>query len=109
MELIDVIKSSIILFIVISAAIVFLSFALYEITPSGTLPLDESKEQKILNPNNSKAEIKERFAVVNKNFNGNADQLNWRSNNYHTNVYKFYENTVSSEMFKVKVDDGVTS
>jgi len=131
MELIDIIRSSIILFIVISAAIVFLSFALYkirnqakrtkssiiaqnninmiEINPEKIEQKSEIIEQKTLNLSPLKTETKEHFEVVNNNFNVNAGQTKWRSNNYRTNVFKFYENAVSSEMFKVKVEEEITS
>ncbi|GBD86342.1 hypothetical protein BMS3Abin03_00259 [bacterium BMS3Abin03] len=131
MELIDVIKSSIILFIVITAVVVFFSFGLYKIrnqakrtksstiaqnninvvenNPSGTVQNSESNGQKTLTTDKLKVKTNERFKVVNNNSDDNTGRSNWRSNNYHINVFKFYENTVSSEMFKIKVEDRITS
>ncbi len=125
MELIDIIKSSILLFSLLLLTIVFISFGLFKIrnqakekglttkksTEKKILPIDEKKVEK-LNleqeelPSKEKYEAieknvdNEKFVVINENIKS-APLHNFRVN-YHPNVYKFYSDLNSKIMFKIK-------
>ena len=125
MELIDIIKSSILLFSLLLLSIVFISFGLFKIrnqakerrltvkkfTEKKLLPIAEEKVEK-LNlkqkelPSKEKYETaeknidNEKFVVINKNIKS-APVQNFRVN-YHPNVYKFYGDLNSKIIFKIK-------
>ncbi len=125
MELIDIIKSSILLFSLLLLTIVFISFGLFKIrnqakekrltvkksTEKKFLPIDEEKVEK-LNleqeelPSKEKYEAveknidNEKFVVINKNIKS-APAQKFRVN-YHPNVYKFYGDLDSKIIFKIK-------
>jgi len=125
MELIDIIKSSILLFSLLLLTIVFISFGLFKIrnqakekrlsvkkpTDKNILPIDARKVEKL---NTKQEELhsedkyvaveknrdNEKFVVINKNIKSTPVR-NFRVN-YHPNVYKFYADLNSKIMFKVK-------
>ncbi len=125
MELIDIIKSSILLFSLLLLTIVFISFGLFKIrnqakekrltvkksTEKNILPIAEENVEK-LNleqeelPSKEKYEAvkknidNEKFVVINENIKS-APLHNFRVN-YHPNVYKFYGDLNSKIMFKIK-------
>ncbi|TDJ57037.1 MAG: hypothetical protein E2O46_00160 [Ignavibacteria bacterium] len=125
MELIDIIKSSILLFSLLLLTIVFISFGLFKIRNQAKdkrltikksadkkfLPKDEGNVEK-LNleqeelPSKEKYEAdqknidNEKFVVVNQNIKF-APVRNFRVN-YHPNVYKFYGDLNSKIIFKIK-------
>ena len=125
MELIDIIKSSILLFSIVLLTIVFISFGLFKIRNQAKvkrltamksaekklLPKDEEKVKK-LNlkqeelPSIEKYEAveknidNEKFVVINKNIKS-APAQKFRVN-YHPNVYKFYGDLDSKIIFKIK-------
>lgn len=125
MELIDIIKSSILLFSLLLITIVFISFGLFKIrnqakekiltvkksTEKKILLMDEEKFEK-LNleqeefPSKEKYEAveknidNEKFVVINQNIKS-APIRNFRVN-YHPNVYKYYGDLNSKIMFKIK-------
>ena len=125
MELIDIIKSSILLFSLVLLTIVFISFGLFKIRNQAKekkisvkksaekklLPKDEEKVKK-LNlkqeelPSKEKYEAveknidNEKFVVINKNTKS-APAQKFRVN-YHPNVYKFYGDLDSKIIFKIK-------
>jgi hypothetical protein len=125
MELIDIIKSSILLFSLLLLTIVFISFGLFKIrnqakekrltvkksTEKNILPISEENVEK-LNleqeelPSKEKYEAvkknidNEKFVVINENIKS-APLHNFRVN-YHPNVYKFYGDLNSKIMFKIR-------
>jgi hypothetical protein len=125
MELIDIIKSSILLFSLLLLTIVFISFGLFKIrnqakekrltvkksTEKNILPIGEENVEK-LNleqeelPSKEKYEAvkknidNEKFVVINENIKS-APLHNFRVN-YHPNVYKFYGDLNSKIMFKIR-------
>ena len=125
MELIDIIKSSILLFSLLLLTIVFISFGLFKIRNQAKekkisvkksaekkfLPKNEKKVEK-LNPTQKELPFKEKyeavekntdnekFVVINKNIKS-APVKNFRVN-YHPNVYKFYADLDSKIIFKIK-------
>ena len=125
MELIEIIKSSLLLFSLLLLTIVFVSFGLFKFrnqakekrlavkkfTEKKILPIDEENVEK-LNleqeelPSNEKYEAvkknlnNEKFVVINENIKS-APLHNFRVN-YHPNVYKFYGDLNSKIMFKIK-------
>ncbi len=125
MELIDIIKSSILLFSLLLLTIVFISFGLFKIrnqakekrltvkksTEKKFLPIDEKKFEK-LNFEQEELHSEEKYKVVEKNIDNekfvvinqnikSAQVHNFRVN-YHPNVYKFYGDLNSNIMFKIK-------
>ena len=125
MELIDIIKSSILLFSLLLLTIVFVSFGLFKIrnqakekiltvkksTEKKILLMDEEKFEK-LNLEQEELPSKEKYVVVEKNIDNekfivinenikSAPVRNIRVN-YHPNVYKFYGDLNSKIMFKIK-------
>jgi hypothetical protein len=125
MELIDIIKSSILLFSLLLLTIVFISFGLFKIrnqakekrlsikkpTEKKTLPIDTKKvekynlEQEELHSEENYVDVEknrdnEKFVVINENIKSAPDR-NFRVN-YHPNVYKFYGDLNSKTMFKIK-------
>lgn len=132
MELIDIIKSSILLFSLLLLTIVFISFGLFKIRNQAKekrLTVKKSKEKKILPMDVNKAEElnieqqelhteekyvddeknidNEKFVVVNQNIKF-APVRNFRVN-YHPNVYKFYGDLNSKIMFKIKPETNTHS
>lgn len=132
MELIDIIKSSILLFSLLLLTIVFISFGLFKIRNQAKekrLTVRKSKEKKILPMDVNKAEElnieqqelhteekyiddeknidNEKFVVVNQNIKF-APVRNFRVN-YHPNVYKFYGDLNSKIMFKIKPETNTHS
>ena len=125
MELIDIIKSSILLFSLLLLTIVFISFGLFKIRNQAKekkisvkkyaekklLPKDEEKVKK-LNLKQEELSSKEKyeavekntdnekFVVINKNIKS-APAQKFRVN-YHPNVYKFYGDLDSKIIFKIK-------
>ena len=132
MELIDIIKSSILLFSLVLLTIVFISFGLFKIRNQAKekkisvkksaekklLPKDEEKVKK-LNlkqeelPSKEKYEAveknidNEKFVVINKNIKS-APAQKFRVN-YHPNVYKFYGDLDSKIIFKIKPETSTHS
>lgn len=125
MELIDIIKSSILLFSLLLLTIVFISFGLFKIrnqakdkrltikksTDKKFLPKDEEKVEK-LNLEQEELPSKEKYEAVQKNIDNEkfvvvnqnikfAPVRNFRVN-YHPNVYKFYGDLNSKIIFKIK-------
>jgi hypothetical protein len=125
MELIDIIKSSILLFSLLLLTIVFISFGLFKIRnqakekrlnvkkPSDQkiLPKDERKVDKLnikqqeLNPEVKHVVVEkniadEKFVVINENI--QSTPVRKFRVNYHPNVYKFYGDLNSKIMFKIK-------
>jgi hypothetical protein len=125
MELLDIIKSSILLFSLLLLTIVFISFGLFKIrnqakdkrltvkksTDKNFLPIDEEKVEKINLeqeelPSRKKYETVEKnidnkkFVVINENIKS-APLQNFRVN-YHPNIYKFYGDSNSKLTFKIK-------
>lgn len=125
MELIDIIKSSILLFSLLLLTIVFISFGLFKIrnqakdkrltikksTDKKFLPKDEEKIEK-LNLEQEELPFKEKYEAVEKNIDNEkfvvvnqnikfAPVRNFRVN-YHPNVYKFYGDLNSKIIFKIK-------
>jgi len=125
MELIDIIKSSILLFSLLLLTIVFISFGLFKIrnqakdkrltikksTDKKFLPKDEEKVEK-LNLEQEELPFKEKYEAVEKNIDNEkfvvvnqnikfAPVRNFRVN-YHPNVYKFYGDLNSKIIFKIK-------
>ncbi len=125
MELIDIIKSSILLFSLLLLTIVFISFGLFKIrnqakekrlsvkkpTDKKILPIDARKveksniekeelhsEEKYVNVEKNRDEQK--FVVINENI--KSKPIRNFSVNYHPNVYKFYGDLNSKIMFKIK-------
>jgi len=125
MELIDIIKSSILLFSLLLLTIVFISFALFKIRnqakekrlnvkkPSDkkNLPADKRKVER-LNVKQKKLHSEETYAATEKNkadekfvvINENIKSTPVRKFriNYHPNVYKYYGELNSKLMFKIK-------
>ncbi len=125
MELIDIIKSSILLFSLLLLTIVFISFGLFKIrnqakdkrltvkksTEKEILPIDVEKakelniEQEELHTGDKYVAGKknidgEKFVIINENIKS-AQVRNFRVN-YHPNVYKFYGDLNCKIMFKIK-------
>lgn len=125
MELIDIIKSSILLFSLLLLTIVFISFGLFKIRnqakekrlnvkkPTGKkiLPIDAKKveklniKQKELHSEEKYVDVEknrddQKFVVINENIKSKPIR-NFRVN-YHPNVYKFYGDLNSKIMFKIK-------
>lgn len=125
MELIEIIKSSILLFSLLLLTIVFVSFGLFKFrnqakekrlavkkfTEKKILPIDEENVEK-LNLEQEELPSKEKYEAVKKNLNNekfvvinenikSAPLHNFRVN-YHPNVYKFYGDLNSKIMFKIK-------
>jgi len=125
MELIDIIKSSILLFSLSLLTILLISFGLFKIrnqakkkrlnvkksTEEKILPIDIEKVKKLnivkeeLNPEGKNLAVEkntnnEKFVVINKNIKS-ATVRNFRVN-YHPNVYKYYGDLNSKIMFKIK-------
>ncbi len=125
MELIDIIKSSILLFSLLLLTIVFISFGLFKIrnqakekrlnvkktSDKKILPTDTRKVEK-LNIKQQELHSEEKYVAVEKNkddekfvvINENIKSIpvrNFRVN-YHPNVYKFYGDLNSKIMFKIK-------
>jgi len=125
MELIDIIKSSILLFSLLLLTIVFISFGLFKIRNQAKekrLNVKKTSDKKILPTDTRKVEklnIKqqelhseekyvaveknkddEKFVVINENIKS-APVRKFRVN-YHPNVYKFYGDLNSKIMFKIK-------
>jgi len=132
MELIDIIKSSILLFSLLLLTIVFISFGLFKIRNQAKekrLTVRKSKEKKILPMDVNKAEElnieqqelhteekyvddeknidNEKFVVINE-YIKSAPVRNFRVN-YHPNVYKFYGDLNSKIMFKIKPETNTHS
>jgi len=132
MELIDIIKSSILLFSLLLLTIVFISFGLFKIRNQAKekrLTIKKSKEKKILPMDVNKAEElnieqqelhteekyvddeknidNEKFVVINE-YIKSAPVRNFRVN-YHPNVYKFYGDLNSKIMFKIKPETNTHS
>ncbi len=132
MELIDIIKSSILLFSLLLLTIVFISFGLFKIRNQAKekrLTVKISKEKKILPMDVNKAEElnieqeelhseekyvadeknidNEKFVVINE-YIKSAPVRNFRVN-YHPNVYKFYGDLNSKIMFKIKPETNTHS
>jgi hypothetical protein len=125
MELIDIIKSSILLFSLLLLTIVFISFGLFKIrnqakekglttkksTEKKILPTDTRKveklniKQKELNSKEKYTSVEnnkddEKFVVINENI--KSTPVRKFCINYHPNVYKFYGDLNSKIMFKIK-------
>jgi len=125
MELIDIIKSSILLFSLLLLTIVLISFGLFKIrnqakkkrltvkksTEKKILPTDIKKVKK-LNIVKEKLHSEEKYATAEKNINSekfvvinknikSATVSNFRVD-YHPNIYKFYGDLNSKIMFKIK-------
>lgn len=125
MELIEIIKSSILLFSLLLLTIVFVSFGLFKFrnqakekrlavkkfTEKNILPIVEENVEK-LNLEQEELPSKEKYEAVKKNLNNekfvvinenikSAPLHNFRAN-YHPNVYKFYGDLNSKIMFKIK-------
>ena len=125
MELLDIIKSSILLFSLLLLTIVIISFGLFKIrnqakdkrvtakksTDKNFLPIDEKKVEKINLeqdelPFRKKYEAVEKniaiekFVVINENIKS-APLKNFRVN-YYPNIYKFYGDLNSKMTFKIK-------
>jgi hypothetical protein len=125
MELIDIIKSSILLFSLLLLTIVLISFGLFKLRNQAKekrLSVKKSKDKKILPIDARKVEklnieqeelpseekyvavekniANEKFVVINENIKS-ASVSNFRVN-YHPNVYKFYGDLNSKIMFKIK-------
>ena len=125
MELIDIIKSSILLFSLLLLTIVFISFGLFKIRnqakekrlnvkkPTGKkiLPIDTKKVEKLnikqqeLHSEEKYVDVEknrddQKFVVINENIKSKPIR-NFRVN-YHPNVYKFYGDLNSKIMFKIK-------
>jgi hypothetical protein len=125
MELIDIIKSSILLFSLLLLTIVFISFGLFKIRnqakekrlnvkkPSDKkiLPTDTRKVEKLnikqqeLNSEEKYTSVEnnkddEKFVVINENI--KSTPVRKFRVNYHPNVYKFYGDLNSKIMFKIK-------
>jgi hypothetical protein len=125
MELIDIIKSSILLFSLLLLTIVFISFGLFKIRnqakekrlnvkkPSDKkiLPTDTRKVEKLnikqqeLNSEEKYTSVEnnkddEKFVVINENI--KSTPVRKFRINYHPNVYKFYGDLNSKIMFKIK-------
>jgi len=125
MELIDIIKSSILLFSLVLLTIVFISFGLFKIrnqakekrltvkksTEKKFLPIDEEKVE-TLNLEQEELPSKEKYKAVEKNTNNekfvvineniNSAPVQTFRVNYHPNVYKFYGDMNSKITFKIK-------
>ena len=125
MELIDIIKSSILLFSLVLLTIVFISFGLFKIRNQAKekkisvkkfaekklLPKDEEKVKK-LNLKQEELSSKEKYEAVEKNIDNEKFVVinkNIKSApaqkflvNYHPNVYKFYGDLDSKIIFKIK-------
>ena len=129
MELIDVIKSSILLFSLLLLTIVLISFVLFKIRNQAKerklsvkkladkkiLPIDAKKvekynlEEEEFHSGEKVEDVKnnrnnEKFVVINKNIKS-APVSNFHVN-YHPNVYKFYGDLNSNTMFKIKPGTG---
>ncbi|MCH7773649.1 MAG: hypothetical protein IH784_04480 [Bacteroidetes bacterium] len=125
MELIDIIKSSILLFSLLLLTIVFISFGLFKIrnqakekrltvkksTEKNILPIGEENVEK-LNLEQEELPSKEKYEAVKKNIDNekfvvineyikSAPVRNFRVN-YHPSVYKFYGDLNCKIMFKIK-------
>ena len=125
MELIDIIKSSILLFSLLLLTIVFISFALFKIRNQAkekrlnvkqpidkkNLPTDKGKVEK-LNIKRQKLHSEEKYSAIQKNkadekfvvINENIKSTPVRKFriNYHPNVYKYYGGLNSKLIFKIK-------
>lgn len=121
MELIDIIKSSVVLFIFSLLMVLIISYTLYKIRNQAktknlgyfnrtegknlrAVSLQDNKSQGILEPvklkNASIIDSKNRFTVLNKKV--QSEQIiALRSINQY-NIYKFYEEFNSKKMFKIK-------
>ena len=125
MELIDIIKSSILLFSLLLLTIVFISFGLFKLRNKAKekrLSVKKTKDKKILPIDTRKVEKSnieqedshskekyvavekkindEKFVVINENIKSDLVR-NFRVN-YHPNIYKFYGDLNSKIMFKIK-------
>ena len=125
MELIDIIKSSILLFSLLLLTIVFISFGLFKIrnqakekrlnvkkpTDKKILPIDAKKVEKLnikqqeLHSEEKYVDVEknrddQKFVVINENIKSKPIR-NFRVN-YHPNVYKFYGDLNSKIRFKIK-------
>jgi hypothetical protein len=125
MELIDIIKSSILLFSLLLLTIAFISFGLFKIrnqakekglttkksTEKKILPTDTKKVDKLnikqqeLNSKEKYTSVEnnkddEKFVVINENI--KSTPVRKFRVNYHPNVYKFYGDLNSKIMFKIK-------
>jgi hypothetical protein len=125
MELIDIIKSSVLLFSLALVAIIIISFGLFKfrnqakkkrltgMEESGRKFLPDSTTQgkklkvkedetKLKESQFSSTEVKnkERFVIVNEK--PKFPSVQGFRVNYHPNVYKFYEEINSGKMFKIK-------
>ena len=125
MELIDIIKSSILLFSLLLLTIVFISFGLFKIRnqakekrlnvkkPTGKkiLPIDTKKVEKLnikqqeLHSEEKHVDVEknrddQKFVVINQNL--KSTSVRKFRVNYHPNVYKFYGDLNSKIMFKIK-------
>ena len=125
MELIDIIKSSILLFSLLLLTIVFISFGLFKIrnqakekglttkksTEKKILPTDTRKVEKLnikqqeLHSEEKHVDIEknrddQKFVVINQNL--KSTSVRKFRVNYHPNVYKFYGDLNSKIMFKIK-------
>jgi hypothetical protein len=125
MELIDIIKSSILLFSLLLLTIVFISFGLFKIRnqakekglnvkkpsdkkilPTDTREVEKlnikqqelNSEEKYTSVENNKDD--EKFVVINKNI--KSTPVRKFRVNYHPNIYKFYGDLNSKIMFKIK-------
>jgi len=125
MELIDIIKSSILLFSLLLLTIVFISFGLFKIRNQAKekrlnvkkpadrkiLPIDDKKVEKLNIDQENTSSLKkhvaaeknkdnEKFVVINKNITSGPVR-NFRVN-YHPNIYKFYGELNPKIIFKIK-------
>ena len=131
MELIDVIKSSILLFVVITTTIIFVSFAIYKLRNQAKIPKskftgkiednivefkplkNEQDEPPAKTDPSEKKKLKssqktERFQIVNS-FQSNSRRKNWNGYKNELDIYKFYTEAPSSDLFKIKVDENLST
>lgn len=131
MELIDVIKSSILLFVVITTTIIFVSFAIYKLRNQAKIPKskfagkiegnsvefkrlkNEQDEPPAKTETSKKKKLKssqktERFQIVNS-FQSNSRRKNRNGYKNELDVYKFYTEAPSSDLFKIKVDEDLST
>lgn len=132
MELIDIIKSSILLFSLLILTIVFISFGIFKIrnqakekrlnakkpTVKKILPIDAKKVEKLnikqqeLHSEEKYVDVEknrddQKFVVINENIKSKPIR-NFRVN-YHPNVYKFYGDLNSKIIFKIKPESNTHS
>ena len=132
MELIDIIKSSILLFSLLILTIVFISFGIFKIrnqakekrlnakkpTVKKILPIDAKKVEKLnikqqeLHSEEKYVDVEknrddQKFVVINENIKSKPIR-NFRVN-YHPNVYKFYGDLNSKIIFKIKSESNTHS